>query len=85
MSEAPLFTVYIKPGCPWCTEAIDYLEHHGYAYETVDVIADPEAFAEMREISGQSSAPTMTFGDLMLADFGADELDAFLKEHGIEP
>jgi len=80
MSEAPFFTVYVKPGCPWCTEALAYLDDHGYAYEAVDVIADPEAFAEMRELSGQSSAPTM-----LLADFGAEELEAFLKKHQIEP
>jgi glutaredoxin len=85
MSEAPFFTVYVKPGCPWCTEALAYLDDHGYAYEAVDVIADPEAFAEMRELSGQSSAPTMTYGDLLLADFGAEELEAFLKKHQIEP
>jgi hypothetical protein len=37
----------------------------------------------MRKISGQSSAPTMTAGDLLLADFGVDELIPFLEEHGL--
>ena len=83
MPVAPPFLVYVKPGCPWCVDVIHYLEREGFRFETVDVIADREAFAEMRRISGQTSAPTMTAGELMLADFGVDELVDFLNEHDL--
>ena len=73
----------VKPGCPWCTEAEDYLHEHGIAYGTADVLEDPAAMAEMKRLSGQTKAPTMRWGDEILADFGADELDAFLRERNV--
>lgn len=76
-------TVYIKPGCPWCIDVEDYLQKNGYEYERVDVIADRAAFEKMKEIFGQTSAPSMTVGDLKLADFGVEELVPFLKEHNL--
>jgi glutaredoxin 3 len=72
--------LYVKSGCPWCEEAEDYLHEHGIAYGKADVYSDPTAMAEMRELSGQTKAPTMRWGDEILADFGADELDAFLRQ-----
>ncbi len=81
-NEIPTFRVFIKPGCPWCHEVIDYLTREKYSFELVDVIADSAAFEEMRRLSGQSSAPTMTAGETMLADFGVDELIPFLEEQG---
>ncbi len=78
-------TLYTKPGCPWCSRATLWLDEHGYTYRELDVIASDEAFAEMKKISSQSLAPTMKVGDLVLADFGPDELEAFLKEHDLKP
>ena len=78
-----MMTVYIKPGCPWCIEVEAYLKQHGYEYERIDVTADSEAFERMREIFGQTSAPSMTVGDLKLADFGVEELVPFLKENNL--
>ena len=77
--------LYVKAGCPWCRLAEDYLDKHGYKYESVDVRRDPDAFAGMRRISGQSYSPTLVLGDLFLPDFGPDELEDFLKEHNIQP
>lgn len=78
-----MMTVYIKPGCPWCIDVEAYLKEHGYQYERVDVIADRDAFNRMKEIFGQTSAPSMTVGDLKLADFGVEELVPFLKAHDL--
>ena len=76
-----MMTVYIKPGCPWCIDVEAYLKQNDYEYERIDVTADREAFARMREIFGQTSAPSMTVEDLKLADFGVEELVPFLKQH----
>lgn len=75
--------LYVKSGCPWCTEAEAYLQEHGIAYGKVDVHADPAALTELKRLSGQEKAPTMRWGEEILADFGADELDAFLRGHGV--
>ena len=75
--------LYVKSACSWCDEAEDYLKEHGIAYDRVNVSADRAAFAEMLEISGQTKAPTMDWAGEVLADFGADELDAFLRERNV--
>jgi len=75
--------LYVKSGCPWCAEAEEYLREHKIAYDKVDVLADPAAFEEMKRLSGQTKTPTLNWDDEILADFGADELDAFLRERKV--
>lgn len=85
MSDSPELQVYVKPGCPWCVEVVAWLEKAGYAFRALDVYADPALYEEMRRLSGQGKAPTVVWGDLVLADCGVEELVPFLREHGIEP
>jgi glutaredoxin 3 len=77
--------LYVKPGCSWCRKAENYLREHGYTYRSVDVIGDRAAFAEMKRLSGQTYAPTLVVGDLLLGDFGPEELEQFLRQHQILP
>jgi arsenate reductase-like glutaredoxin family protein len=59
--------------------AEEWLRQHGIAYEAVDVLSDPAAFAEMKRISVQSKAPVLITPDAKcLADFGPEELPVFL-------
>jgi glutaredoxin 3 len=85
MSEEPVLKVYIKPGCPWCVDAIAYLKKDGFTFEEIDVYADPAMYQEMKDLSGQSCAPTLTYGELLLADFGVDEMQVFFNKHNIAP
>ena len=85
MSDTTPLTVYIKPGCPWCVDAIAYLKRAEFQFDEVDVISNPAEFKIMQELSGQSCAPTLTYGELMLADFDVDEMCEFFNEHGIQP
>ncbi|MDZ4816423.1 MAG: glutaredoxin domain-containing protein [Verrucomicrobiota bacterium] len=79
MSEKPV--IYIKPGCPWCHEALEFLDDNGIEYRKVDVTSDPKHMEEMVKLSGQSKAPTMQWTDgAILADFGVAELEPFLEE-----
>ena len=75
--------LYIKPGCPWCIDVVDFLARKGIDVETVVVSGNPSAMREMVELSGQSKAPTMDWHGEVLADFGLEELVPFLKERGI--
>jgi glutaredoxin len=75
--------LYLKSGCPWCTEAEDYLKDHGIAYGKADVNTDPVAFDEMKRLSGQTKAPTLRWDDDILADFGTEELELFLRERNV--
>lgn len=75
--------LYIKPGCPWCDEVVDYLNRKKIEVETVVVSGNPAAMQEMVDLSGQTKAPTMDWDGEVLADFGVDELVPFLKQRGI--
>lgn len=77
--------LFIKPGCPWCDEALDWFAARGITPETLDVIRDPVARAEMRELTGQTRAPSLDVDGEILADFGADELAVWWRENDFEP
>jgi glutaredoxin len=80
--ELPI--LYTKAGCPWCAEAVEFLDGHGVDYRLVEVSSDPAAMAEMQTKSGQSKAPTLDWNGEILADFGTDELVPFLRDHNVQ-
>jgi glutaredoxin 3 len=77
----PHFILYTKTFCPWCALAKNYLDENSYHYKEIDVRKDHAAFEELKRISGQTKAPTLVVDDLVLADFGPEELVAFLQKH----
>jgi glutaredoxin 3 len=83
MTTSIVPTLYTKAGCPWCTQARQVLDAAKITYTEVEVRSDPVAFARMRELSGQTSAPVMDWNGEILADFGAEELRPFLAARGI--
>ena len=76
--------LYVKTGCPWCDDVIDYFRSRKMPFEQITVTGNPQAMEEMRELSGQTKAPTMDWNGDVLADFGVEELIPFLKKHGVE-
>ncbi|MEX0325278.1 MAG: glutaredoxin family protein [Puniceicoccaceae bacterium] len=69
--------IYIKPGCPWCREALAFFSEHGVPLQVRDVTSEPQSMQRMVEISGQSKTPTFEFGEFIVADFDVQEfLDA---------
>jgi glutaredoxin len=76
--------LYTKPGCPWCEDAIRFLDAKGIGYRLKDVTRDSGAFAEMERKSGQTRAPTLDWHGKVLADFGREELVPFLHEQNVE-
>ncbi len=71
--------LYTKSYCPWCTIAVRWLRNNDYDFEEINVSRDPEAFAEMERLSGQTLAPTLVTDDArVLPDFGPEELKGFL-------
>ncbi len=77
--------LYVKSWCPWCIEAIAYLDERGLSYDVRDVLEDATAYARMREISRQSLTPTLEVGGKVLADFDTGQLARFLEQEGIAP
>ena len=71
--------LFIKPYCPWCHQAMQWLDEHGIKYETLDVMANEEAFDAMIRLSGQELAPVIEADGKVLADFGPEQLPGFFK------
>ena len=80
--ELPI--LYVKQGCPWCNEAVEFLDGHGVGYRLKEVTSDLTAFAEMEKISGQTKAPTLDWNGKILADFGTEELVPFLQGQNVK-
>lgn len=80
MANLPI--LYIKPGCPWCDDVVEYLDRKKIDVDTRVVSGNREAMQEMVALSGQSKAPTLDWHGEVLADFGVEELIPFLKNHG---
>jgi glutaredoxin len=75
--------IYTKTGCPWCIDALTYLNEKQIAYEEREVRSNPEFMKELEEKSGQSKAPTLDLDGQILADTDANAIEIFLKEKGI--
>ncbi len=84
MSSPTNIRLFIKPYCGWCHEAIQWLDSRGIQYETLDVIGDQNAMAEMVRLSGQTMAPTIDVDGAILADFDVDQLDRFWTEQSAD-
>lgn len=80
--ELPI--LYIKTGCPWCSQVTSFLSEHGIAYREQNVSEDPAAHGEMLRVSGQSKAPVLDWHGQILADFGLEELVPFLREKNVK-
>ncbi len=55
--QKPELLLYVKPGCPWCDMAEDYLTEHGYSFRSIDVYKDRAAFDELRRDIGPNLCP----------------------------
>ena len=75
--------LYVKTGCPWCEEVLEYFDSHHLPYEKVIVNGNSAAMKVMVDLSGQSKAPTMDWDGEVLADLGVDELVPFLRRHNV--
>ena len=73
-------TLYVKQGCPWCVDALDYFQAKGLELEVVDVRAEPKRMKELVEVSGQSMTPTFKDGDFLVADFDLEEFETALEK-----
>ena len=77
--------LFIRDWCPWCIKALHTLDQLGFTYEIHDIEKNPSDAALMVKISNQQRVPTLSVNDLVLADFGPEELINFLKKHKISP
>src|SRR5512140_2527274 len=74
--------LFIKPHCPWCHDAMAWLEARGLLYEKLDVISNADARAQMFTLSGQTLAPVIEVDGHVLADFDTGQLEQWGQRMG---
>ena len=72
--------LYVKSGCPWCVDALDYFNGKGLDLEVVDLRVNPHRMDELVAASGQTKTPTLKHGDFIVADFDLDEFEAAMEQ-----
>lgn len=65
-------TIYIKPACPFCQQALVVLKRHGVKPKIIDLIAQPDQKQEMITKAGRLTVPQIFFGDEHIG--GCDDL-----------
>jgi monothiol glutaredoxin len=78
------------PQCGFSSRAIAILDHLGVAYETVDVLQDPEIRNGIKEYSDWPTIPQLYVkgefvggSDIMMEMFEAGELQQLLADKGV--
>ena len=80
MNQNALPILYIKAGCPWCTEALSFFNANGVELDVRDVNRSAKDMDAMVALSGQTKTPTFEYGDFVVADFDVGEFLAELNE-----
>ena len=76
--------LYIKQGCPWCVDALEYFKQINLKLEVVDVIQNPSKMKELMECSGQNKTPTLKNGNFVVKDFDIEEFKQAMLENPAE-
>ena len=74
-------TLYVKQGCPWCSEALAYFQGKGLELEVIDVRVEPNRMNELVAASGQTKTPTLKHGEFVVSDFDIGELESALAQN----
>lgn len=77
MGDHEPLRVYWQPGCSSCLQAKEFLTKHGVCFESINVLAEPDARAEMIEL-GARSVPVVARGASFVAGQNLEELAAFV-------
>ncbi len=76
-------TIYLTSWCPYCVRAQRLLRSKGVDFTAVDIEAEPEKRAEMRQRSGRTSVPQIFIGDQHIG--GCDDLHALEADGQLDP
>ncbi|MBT3667824.1 MAG: hypothetical protein HN548_10130 [Opitutae bacterium] len=76
--------LYIKQGCPWCIDALEYFKQVDLKLEVVDVIQNPSRMSDLIECSSQNKTPTLKNEDFIVKDFDVQEFKQAMLENPTE-
>jgi monothiol glutaredoxin len=69
---------YLKPWCGWSNGVRAIMKKYDLPFEDLDIINNPEIYAEMVRKSGQPLSPCVEIDGIMLADISGEEVENYL-------
>lgn len=69
---------YLKPQCGWSQGVRAIMKKYSLKYEDIDIINNPENYAEMVEKSGQPLSPCVEIDGIMLPDVSGEEVENYM-------
>jgi monothiol glutaredoxin len=77
---------WLKPHCGWSNGVRAIFRKYDVAFDDIDIINDPENYAQMVERSGQTLSPCVEIDGVMLADVSGEEVENYmLSKNLIKP
>lgn len=71
--------LYIKPTCPFCMKAMEFLKKENIPFRTINILDNPQLRDEMiQKSNGRTTVPEIFFGSHHVG--GCDDLLASTKE-----
>ena len=81
MSQQLEIQAYLKPHCGWSMGVRAIMEKYDLEFNDLDIINNPEIYAEMVEKSGQNLSPCVQVNGVMLADVSGEEVEEYLLKN----
>tara|TARA_Y100001934_G_scaffold270007_1_gene354245 strand:- start:1224 stop:1577 length:354 start_codon:yes stop_codon:yes gene_type:complete len=69
---------YLKPHCGWSMGVRAIMDKYSLEYADLDIVNNPEVYAEMVEKSGQPLSPCVEVDGVMLADVSGEEVENYM-------
>ncbi|MDQ8204229.1 glutaredoxin [Pelagicoccus sp. SDUM812003] len=69
---------YLKPTCGWSMGVRAIMSKYDLPYEDIDIINNPDNYAEMVAKSGQPLSPCVEIDGVMLADVSGEEVETYM-------
>jgi glutaredoxin 3 len=81
--KTPHIILYTKTGCPWGTQAIDFLDGKYIPFEERNMTENDAYRLEAIDKSGQWKCPTLDIEGHILADSDAKQIETYLVSIGV--
>jgi len=74
---------YLKPVCGWSRGVRAIMDKYDLEHEDLDIVNNPEIYAEMVEKSGQPLSPCVEIDGVMLADVSGEEVEDYMLNNNL--
>lgn len=74
---------YLKPQCGWSMGVRAIMQKYSLQYDDLDIINQPNLYAEMVEKSGQPLSPCVEIDGVLLADVSGEEVENYMLTNNL--